>query len=339
MDIQNLKEFPIVAKESNILPNSVINYVTLKRETVVVDNAQIDPRFVTDKYFLEKTTQSVICMPIMSLGELVGLIYLENDIAKGAFNEARLEMLKMLSGQIAVTLENSILYQNLEQKVEERTRELAVEKAKSDELLLNILPAKVAAELKSDGKSVARRFENVTVFFSDIVGFTEIASTLEPEKLVSLLDEYFNNVDEIMTKYGLEKIKTIGDAYMAVGGVPTEDPESGVKILNAAFEILDYIEVFKQKQMKKNEPFFQLRIGINSGPIIAGVVGKTKFVYDIWGDTVNIASRLETAGEAGRINISRSTKQLIGDHFHYIPRGSVAVKNRGEIEMFFVERK
>ncbi len=330
---------PVSTKDDTIVPASVINYVSQKRMAVILDNAKTDPRFMSDPYFIHGNSQSVMCMPILNLGDLVGILYLENDLVTGAFDESRVELLKMLSGQIAVSLENSILYQNLEQKVAERTHELAAEKAKSDELLLNILPAKVASELKEYGKAKARRFENVSVMFSDISGFTSIASQLAPEELVSLLDTYFRNIDEIIAKYGLEKIKTIGDAYMCVGGLPTEDPNNAEKMIRASFDILDYLETLKQKQIEKNQPYFKIRIGIHTGPVIAGVVGKSKFAYDVWGETVNVAARFETTGDIGKVNVSEDTIKQAGDVFNYISRGKVAIKNAGEMEMFFVELK
>ena len=207
----------------------------------------------------------------------------------------------------------------------------------SDDLLLNILPSETATELKRKGKTTAKRFENATVLFSDIKGFTTIAEMLEPEELVSELDVYFRSYDEIIEKHGLEKIKTIGDAYLAVGGVPEENSATAINVINAAIDILRVTEKLKQERVAQNRTYFEVRIGCNTGPLVAGVVGSKKFQYDIWGDTVNVAARLEQHGEPGKINISSTTNDAISESFTTIYRGKVSAKNKGEIEMYFLE--
>jgi class 3 adenylate cyclase/ligand-binding sensor domain-containing protein len=234
----------------------------------------------------------------------------------------------------------------LEIIVKERTKEIIhqkeiieEEKVKSDNLLLNILPAEVAEELKQTGKSKAKSYESVSVLFIDIKDFTKISASQTPERIVADIDQCFRGFDDIVQKYGLEKIKTIGDAYMCAGGLPMKNSTHPVDIVNAALEIRDFIENLKREKMKNNESYFDVRIGISSGPVVAGIVGNKKFAYDIWGDTVNTASRMETNGEIGKVNISNSTFELIKDKFKCTHRGKMPVKNKGDVDMYFVEFK
>ncbi len=227
--------------------------------------------------------------------------------------------------------------EHLEEKVKVRTRELEEEKEKSEHLLLNILPDEIAEELKRHGKVMPRRYDDVTVIFLDFVEFTKVAERMPPEALIEELDYYFQAIDTIFSKHGVEKIKTIGDAYLAVCGLPLPDKNHALQVVRAAVEILEFINAEKEKRHKVGETAFDVRIGIHSGSVIAGVVGNTKFAFDIWGDDVNIAARLESNGEKGRINVSESTYQLTKDQFRYEHRGKVNAKYKGEIEMYFLE--
>ena len=209
------------------------------------------------------------------------------------------------------------------------------ERKRSDNLLRNILPEDTAKELKLNGKVKAKRFDSVTVLFTDFKGFTKYAENLSPEELVESVDHYFSRFDEIMEKYGLEKIKTVGDSYMCAGGLHFHEQGHAIKIVEAALEILAFVQQSKNMQTE-NETRFDIRIGINTGPVVAGVVGTKKFAYDIWGDTVNIASRMESNSLPGRINISHNTYELIQQHFNCEYRGELEVKNRGFLKMYFV---
>lgn len=207
------------------------------------------------------------------------------------------------------------------------------EKEKSDNLLLNILPDEVAEELKEKGSAEARYYENVSVIFTDFVGFTKVAESFSPNELVNELHTCFSAFDAIVLKYGIEKIKTIGDAYMAVSGLPATNPDHAKNAVLAAREFLVFIE----DRRKSKSLGFEIRIGIHSGPVIAGIVGTKKFAYDIWGDTVNVAARMESSGKPGQINISDDTYQLIKNDNKCQPRGKIMAKNKGEMEMYFVE--
>jgi class 3 adenylate cyclase len=243
---------------------------------------------------------------------------------------------------------------------------ISKEKQRSEELLLNILPAEVAEELKEKGEAAAVQIDHVTVLFTDFKGFTALSETLSPKELVRDLNECFSAFDRITTKYGIEKIKTIGDAYMAAGGLPTPNTTHAVDVIQAALEMRDFIAEGKARKVAAGMPYFEIRIGVHTGPVVAGIVGVKKFQYDIWGDTVNTASRMESSGEPGQVNISEATYVLVRDAvvgsrssvvgqgdasqttddqqpgtapaFTFTPRGKVQAKGKGEMEMFFVRR-
>jgi class 3 adenylate cyclase len=210
------------------------------------------------------------------------------------------------------------------------------EKERSDQLLLNILPEETAQELKENGRVKARKYESVTVLFTDFKGFTSYSENLSPEDLVKTVDFYFSKFDAITEKYGLEKIKTIGDAYMCVGGLHDNAENHASRMVSAALEIVAFVEDTKN-DVTAGDLTFDIRIGINTGPAVAGVVGTHKFAYDIWGDTVNVAARMESMSEPGRINISEHTYTLVREEFTCNPRGEIDVKNRGQMKMYFVE--
>lgn len=224
----------------------------------------------------------------------------------------------------------------LEEQVRLRTKELQEEKKKSDDLLLNILPTETADELKATGSAKAKRYEQVTVMFADIKDFTHIAESLEPEELVAEIDFCFRAFDRIVERYRLEKIKTIGDAYLCVGGMPQEHPESACRVVQAALEIQAFLQEIEQARQVAGKPSIQLRIGIHTGAVVAGIVGFKKFAYDIWGDTVNIAQRMEAAAEPSRVNISQTTFSLVQHRFQCEYRGKVKAKNKGKIDMYYV---
>ncbi|WP_456442218.1 adenylate/guanylate cyclase domain-containing protein [Psychroserpens sp.] len=212
------------------------------------------------------------------------------------------------------------------------------EKQRSDDLLINILPEETAHELKEHGEVKAKQFDSVSVLFTDFKGFTEEASKLSPEKLVESIDYYFSKFDEIIKKYELEKIKTIGDAYMCAGGLPFPVENHTAKMCQAALEITEFVKKTKRSINHKLAKF-DIRVGINNGSVVAGVVGSTKFQYDIWGDSVNIAARMESASEPGKVNISESTYQILKefDVFQFTPRGEIEAKGKGKVQMYFVD--
>ncbi len=220
--------------------------------------------------------------------------------------------------------------------IQESSLIISKEKQRSEELLLNILPEETANELKIYGKVKGQRFESVTVMFTDFIGFSKYSEGLSPESLVEIVDFYYSMFDEIINKYGLEKIKTIGDSYMCAGGLPFPTSNHAIKMIQAAFDISAFVE-----KAKHDNPFdregLEIRLGINTGPVVAGVVGTKKFAYDIWGDAVNIAARMESSSATGKINVSANTYELIKDEYHCEYRGEVQVKSKGSMKMYFVE--
>ncbi len=219
--------------------------------------------------------------------------------------------------------------------IEKMSRIIKREKNRSDTLLLNILPEETARELKNYGRVKSKKFDSVSVLFTDFCNFTYKSEHLPPEVLVESVDYYYSYFDQIMEKYGLEKIKTLGDSYMCAGGIPFPLKDNAHKILLAALEILLFVEEAKHNR-GGDEVSFEIRIGINTGPLVAGVVGSKKFAYDIWGDTVNIASRMEACSAAGKINVSEYTYNLVKDHFDCEYRGELEVKSKGMMKMYFV---
>jgi adenylate cyclase len=211
------------------------------------------------------------------------------------------------------------------------------EKERSEKLLLNILPHETADELKEKGSATPKHYDMVSVLFTDFKGFTAIAEKLSPQELVEELNQCFLGFDHIIDKHNLEKIKTIGDAYMCAGGIPVENTTNPVDVVKAGLEIKKYMEDLKKKKEARGEGYWEIRIGIHTGPVIAGVVGKNKFAYDIWGDAVNTASRMESSGIPGVVNISGATHELVKEHFNCTHRGKIAAKNKGEIDMYIVE--
>ncbi len=221
-------------------------------------------------------------------------------------------------------------------KIESQGKELTDDKKRIDELLLNILPEPVVIELKETGSVKPVFYNSATVVFTDFVGFTSIAEKLTPEKLIFELDQCFSSFDKIMDKYDMEKLKTIGDSYMYAGGVPRNSSTAHIDAILAAFEILQYMDGLNSRKICVGDEYWQIRIGINTGSLMAGIVGEKKFVYDVWGDSVNIASRMETHGEVQKINISEKTNEIIQDFFITEYRGKVTAKNKGPLDMFFV---
>lgn len=218
----------------------------------------------------------------------------------------------------------------------QRTR-IAREKKRSEELLLNILPSETARELKTKGYADTKSFDEVSVLFTDFKGFTQLSEKMEPHDLVAEINECFSAFDRIMEKHGVEKIKTIGDAYMAAGGLPTSNTTHAEDVVNAALEIQQFMHQRAEKLKSEGLPYFEIRIGIHTGPVVAGIVGIKKFQYDIWGDTVNTASRMESSGEAGKVNISADTYSRINHLFNCTYRGEIEAKGKGKVGMYFVD--
>lgn len=250
----------------------------------------------------------------------------------------------LLGGAIMLSLLAMLLYNRNRIKtrsnseLKEKNFTIEKERKRSDELLLNILPEATANELKTTGKARARKYDSVSVLFTDFKNFTQIAEKLSAEELVAELDLYFRKFDEITEKHHIEKIKTIGDAYMCAGGIPEENTTHPTDTVLAGLEMIDFLQDLQHDKIEKGLPYFQVRIGIHTGPVVAGVVGTKKFAYDIWGDTVNLAARMESSGAPGKLNISQTTYELVKDRFECSHRGKIEAKNKGQIDMYFVDQ-
>jgi len=265
---------------------------------------------------------------LLSMGLGFRLQQLRTEVAGRQIAEARLQSTHEREKR-ALVEEHS---RGLETKVRERTSELTVAQEKSDALLANILPQAIIEELKSTGATEPRRHEEASILFTDFSGFTQAVASMPPKRLVQELDEIFRAFDELAVAHGLEKIKTIGDAYMAAGGLPVAAADHAVRCVRAALALTKFIEIRNQTSAMK----WGLRVGVHSGAVVAGVVGKQKYAYDVWGDTVNIASRLESASEVNRVNISAYTYELVREHFVCEYRGKLAAKGKGDIDMYYV---
>lgn len=316
--------------------SGIVNYARAIKEPVLIADAIHTKPYDSDPIVQRKNLISILCIPFVSQSKISGMIYLTHSQTNNAFQQGQISLMRLMAGQIGGIIENALLYENMENLVKERTRQLEEEKQKSDSLLLNILPKEIAAELMQEGKASARLYDHVSVMFIDIKDFTTIAQAMTPDNLVKNLNVFFTKFDEIMDEFGLEKIKTIGDAYMAAGGIPTPISDHAIRIVNAGLKILEFVESYNKERLTIEQAPFAIRIGIHSGPVVAGVVGSRKFAYDIWGDTVNIASRMESNGEPGKINISEDHYRSIADQFDCEHRGGIPVKNKGVLNMYFV---
>ncbi len=219
-------------------------------------------------------------------------------------------------------------------EIRSQKRVIEREQKRSDELLLNILPEAIMHELKATGKTPAHRFEQVSVIFADFKDFSKISATLTPEVLVEALEAYFEAFDKVIKGFDIEKIKTVGDAYICASGIPVANQTNAFVAVEVAQKFLDVIAEYNIE--RKDKVHFDIRIGIHTGPVVAGVVGFTKFAYDIWGDTVNTAARMQENGDTNKINVSQTTYDIIKEKYHCVYRGKIAAKNKGEIDMYFI---
>ncbi|MEZ4738513.1 MAG: adenylate/guanylate cyclase domain-containing protein [Flavobacteriales bacterium] len=261
---------------------------------------------------------------------------LESDLVKSRLQRTR--NIYLFSGLgimgLAVGLYSRLRYIHRSRAAIQREKDV------SEGLLHNILPEEVAAEIKAKGYADVNEFETATVLFTDFKGFTAMSEKMSAAELVAEIDVCFKAFDHIMERYGIEKIKTIGDAYMAAGGLPDRKKGSPLEVVMAALDMQDFMRTYSAQRIAANKLYFQMRLGIHTGPVIAGIVGVKKYAYDIWGDTVNVASRMESSGEVGAVNISESTYELVrhAPGLHIVPRGMVEAKGKGRMAMYFVSR-
>jgi class 3 adenylate cyclase len=268
----------------------------------------------------------------------IKILTAEKTVAAQELRRQKIVRNAFLVGFALVLTLIGVLYRDYRNKIK-TNKLLDQRKAEIETLLLNILPFEVAAELQKTGKSNPRYYESTTVMFTDFVGFSRIAETLTPQQITAELNEFFTEMDEIIEKYGIEKIKTIGDSYMCAGGIPTPNTTHPIDVVRAGLDIVAYLKKKNKAREEAGLAQWEIRIGLNTGSLVAGVVGKKKYAYDIWGSAVNIASRMESNGSPGMLNISASTYELIKDKFECEYRGKIYAKNVGEIDMYFVKRE
>lgn len=297
--------------------------------------------FFQDPELRAREARSAVAIPIVHGGHTTAALLVTHSSLEEAFPERRMAPIQALAAQAAIALENALHYEELDARVRARTaellaarREAEAERDRADRILSNVLPEPIAEELKRTGKATPVSVASATVLFTDFEGFTGLAAEMSAETLVSELERCFAAFDDIVDRHQVTKLKTIGDAYMAVGGLPNPNDTHARDVVRAGLEMASWIE----NPSDGGSPIpFRVRIGIHTGPLVAGVIGKRRFLYDVWGDTVNVAARMESSGEPGRVNISQETLNLLGDGFRVVPRGRVAAKGKGELEMYFVE--
>ncbi len=324
----------------------IVGHTAKTGETVHIKDAYSDPRFNPDfDRSNNYITRSILCTPVRNTnGDIMGAIEVLNRVDGASFTQKDRQMLEAFASLAGVALTNARIHEellteraNLESRVFERTKDLELSRRQSDELLWNILPRSIASELKEKGIVIPRRYETVSVLFSDFKDFSKKAITIDENRLISELDRIFRTFDDIILKHGLEKIKTIGDSYMTAGGIPEENSFNAIDISLAALEILNYLKEERRKESPVSL-LWDARIGIHTGPVIAGIVGKNKFAYDIWGPTVNTASRIESEGETDVVSVSVDTYKMIQDYFVCEYRGVINAKNIGDIEIYRLRR-
>jgi class 3 adenylate cyclase len=275
--------------------------------------------------FLE--LKSLLQIPLLIEDEVIGIIHINKKGGMRDLSKEDIRFCETLCEQLAVAVNTSYLFEQNN-----------IERQKSEKLLLNILPIEIANELKEKGFAEPVLFESVSVMFTDFEGFTQIAETLSPSELIKELDACFVQFDKITERNNLEKLKTIGDSYMCAGGIPKKNSTHALDSVLAALEIQDFMNQMKVIKESLGLNYWELRLGIHSGPLVAGVIGEKKFTYDVWGDTVNSASRMESSGTPGKINISGPTYELVKDFFDCQYRGEIPAKNKGMVQMYYVHR-
>ncbi len=299
--------------------------------------AQLNPKDYSSTFLNAYGSQLII--PLEIENRVIGSLNFAT-MPPSIYNHEDLRIGYLLALQVSAAIRNAKNFEEMNLLLAEMHQvyaQLHSEQRKSDELLLNILPRKIADELKQTGKIKPVYYESASVLFTDFKDFTKLAEQLTPEALVDELDYCFSYFDMVIEAHSLEKLKTIGDSYMCVGGIPTTTSTHAVDAVLAALHIQAFMDWRRQEKMLNNQPYWEIRIGIHSGSLLAGVIGKKKFSYDVWGDAVNIASRMESASIPGAINISQATFELVKDFFECEYRGKVAARNKGDIDMYFVK--
>ena len=316
------------------LGSGIVGSVAITGEVARIPDTRLDPRYITD----DQARLSELAVPIFFNDTVIGVIDSEHSEVD-FFTDAHQEILQTIASMTASRVGRALLDEGLrranaelEEQVSLRTRELVSAVDRAERLLLNTLPRPIAMRLQAGEERIAESFESVTVLFADLVGFTERAAATDPEALVELLSQVFTEFDAISDHYGVEKIKTIGDAYMVVSGVPTPRVDHLEAMADTALALLGAVT----RVGERIGADLEIRVGMHSGPVVAGIIGTRKFAYDLWGDTVNTASRMESHGVPGRVHVAETTYELLRDRFHFEERGEVDVKGLGAMRTYFL---
>lgn len=311
----------------------IVGTVAATGRPELIADTRKDPRYIQD----DQMRLSELAVPLFFRDEVIGVLDSEHS-REGFFTGEHLHLLTSIASMTASRISRALLdeqlqklNQGLEARIIERTRELSLANEQSERLLLNVLPPPIAERLKRGEQTIAERFEDVTVLFADLVGFSRWAASIAPEEVVEVLGHVFTAFDALTERHGLEKIKTIGDAYMVVAGVPTPREDHREVMARMALEMLEAVQRMREAGMS-----LDVRVGLHSGPVVAGVIGSRKFSYDLWGDTVNMASRLESHGLPGRIQVSEPTYLALRERFDFEPRGEVDIKSLGLVRTWWL---
>lgn len=344
---------PLPTQSVSALQLPLLNQILENPQPLIVENVQASPQIDEESkaYLHTQNINALIFYPNILSEKQKGVLVCASKTAR-TWEVEDLAFMKSMEDEIVIAYQGYRRAQ-AQERIEKQNEEIAKknesmrttlklikqEQKRTDELLLNILPWEIAEELRESGHATPKQYELVTVIFTDFKGFTKIAEKLTPQEVIEELNTCFFAFDEICEKYKLEKIKTMGDGYMCAGGLPTPNTTNPIDAVNAALEMQQWMTKWAETKRAQGRNAWEVRIGIHSGEIIAGVVGKKKFSYDIWGDTVNTASRMESSGEVGKVNISAHTYELVKHAFQCTYRGRQAAKNKGEIDMYFVEKR
>lgn len=300
----------------------------------LIPDTRKEPRYIQD----DQPRLSELALPLFSQGEVIGVLDSEHS-QEGFFTEEHLHILTTVASMAAARVGQALLNERLreaqsflEDRIIERTRELSAAQQRSDQLLHNVLPHPVVERLKRGDQAIAERYEEVTVLFADLVDFTRWSTLLQPEHVVEVLGQVFTEFDALTERHGLEKIKTIGDAYMVVAGVPSPRADHREVMATMALQMVEAIA----RLSRVLKTHLDVRVGLHSGPVVAGIIGTRKFAYDLWGDTVNMASRLEAHSAAGRIHVSESTWLALRERFTFESRGEIDMKSIGRVRTWFL---
>lgn len=326
-DRERLEAFAMVGEGGRIplgirvLTAGTVVAAAIQQRRLIVTQDMAESAYTDVRVLAEAGLRSCMNMPLITGGQVIGTLNIASK-RLAAFSDKDEKLVQHMAGILAANIQNRRLVSMLTDSLKQ-----------SERLLLNVLPASIAERMKQGARVIAERFSEVTVLFADLVGFTPLAASMAPEDLVQILDDLFSTFDRLAARFAVEKIKTIGDCYMAVCGVPSPRADHGHAIAQLAIGMRDAIAAYRTTTGRPIE----IRIGIHTGPVVAGVIGQQKFAYDLWGDTVNTASRMESSGVAGSIHCTFEVQQLLAGAYRFADRGRIEVKGKGQMRTYLLD--